>query len=65
MIISNWNHVKVAEWFNKIGLGDCSNIIKYKQINGQTILNADSDYYYDTLGISFLTEQNKFEMKLN
>ena len=32
--ISEWDHIKVREWFLKIGLGGCANLIKYKQING-------------------------------
>ena len=42
---------------NEIGLGDSANIIKYKQINGETIMVADEEYLNDTLGMLKTDEQ--------
>lgn len=42
--LKEWNSAKVAEWFTGIGLEDCANLIKYKNITGEIILNADEDY---------------------
>lgn len=53
------------EWFEKIGLSDSCNLIKYKKIDGETIIKADEEYLNDTLGITRSYEQQKFRYKLS
>lgn len=46
-----WGSEKVSQWVTTIGLGDCSNVIRYQKISGEQIENADNDFLADSLGI--------------
>lgn len=46
-----WGSEKVSQWVTTIGLGDCSNVVRYQKISGEQIENADNYFLADSLGI--------------
>lgn len=57
--------MQVSDWFAEIGLEKCSNIVKYKRIDGTTIMTADEGFMTDTLGLSSVYEQQRLEFQRN
>ncbi|CDW91727.1 xpg i-region family protein [Stylonychia lemnae] len=63
--LAQWDSKQVEKWFNDIGLNGCCNIVKYKNIDGQQIQIADTEFLNDTLGIICQFEQSKFRYEIS
>lgn len=58
--IESWTNEEVVSWAEKIGFGDCSNLLKFNQIRGQELMNLDVKFLSETLGITSQEKQRRF-----
>ena len=49
--IKNWDNNKVLQWAIESGFSEYKNILKYENISGNDIFNADKKFLKDTLGL--------------
>lgn len=58
--IESWSNEEVIFWADKIGFGDCSNLLKFDQIRGQELMSLNAKFLSETLGITSQEKQRKF-----
>lgn len=63
--IAEWNHLYLSKWIAEIGFPDLRNVVKYNKITGQDLIDADEDFYYDTLGCSKPNHIIKIKTEVN
>lgn len=50
--ISEWKNEEVLKWAENIGFDDYVKILKYENVNGKQLANADKNFLIDKLGIT-------------
>ena len=63
--ITEWDSAKTSQWFEEIGFDDWANLAQHHNINGKTIVEADTDYLEDVLGIYDIPKQQKLVYEIS
>ena len=50
--ISTWDNARVLKWSEEIGFSDFTKILKYENIGGEQLANANKTFLNDTLGMA-------------
>ena len=54
----------MSQWFESIGF-ECSNFIKFNNITGDLIAEADNEFFAETLGIYGVNEHQKLKYQIS
>ena len=50
--IDSWDNAQVLKWSEEIGFNDFTQILKYENVVGSQLANANKNFLIDTLGMN-------------